>query len=185
MRDYALQEYAPFRSTTQLYTRQNAGAELNWRPNRQWNVGAAYGYERYDGMAADTNATNENSGKVFADWKPTSWMTARASYLYSARRYENYDNFTNVGSVYWPQGIAPVGTPNNVFQNPAYRQLMFADRDRNQAKLLVDVDLCTEAHRHAERRAAIRQLSEQCKSGFADDKLRRPREYKLRWCGHL
>ena len=59
------------------YTKQNAGADLNWRPTREWNLGAAYGYERYDWTRADVDVTNENSGKVFADWKP--WILAHGA----------------------------------------------------------------------------------------------------------
>ncbi len=81
-RTCAAAAYAPVSSLSISYTKQNAGAELNWRPIRQWNLGAAYGYERYDWTRADVDATNENSGKVFADWKPFSWVTARASWLY-------------------------------------------------------------------------------------------------------
>ena len=62
------------------YNKQNAGAELVGTPNRQWNLGAGYGWERYNWTRADANVTNENAGKVFADYKPWSWLLARASY---------------------------------------------------------------------------------------------------------
>ena len=45
------------------YVKQNAGAELNWRPTKEWNVNVGYGYERYDYTEADAGATNENSVK--------------------------------------------------------------------------------------------------------------------------
>ena len=83
--------YGPVQSISPSYTKQNAGGELTWRPWREWNIGAAYGFERYDWVRADANATNENSGKVYADWKPTRWITARASLLAASRRYETYD----------------------------------------------------------------------------------------------
>lgn len=130
-------DYAPFQNTTQSYLKQNAGADLNWHPTRQWNLGVAYGYERYDWYGADTNVTNENSGKIFADWKPISAVTMRSSYLYSQRRYDTYNDYTNVANVYWPNNTST----SSVTQNQSYRQLMFADRDRNQAKLYVDVKL--------------------------------------------
>jgi len=128
--------YPNWASLSQSYTRQNAAADLNWRPTRQWNLGVAYGYERYDWTRADADVTNEHSGKVFTDWKPTSWWTTRASYQYSARRYENYDNFTNVASVMWPTAIL---ASSGVTQNPAYRQMMYSNRDRNQAKFSTSV----------------------------------------------
>jgi len=119
------------------YTKQNAGAELNYHPNRQWNLGAAYGYERYDRTRADVDVTNENAGKVYADWKPTGGVTARASWLFAARRYDNYDNFNYLAHVMWPTAT----TANNVIQNQAYRQLNYADRDRSQGKFAVSIDL--------------------------------------------
>src|SRR5262249_31071487 len=56
--------YAPVSSLSVAYIKQNAGADLNWRPNREWNLGAAYGFERYTWKRADVDATNENSGKI-------------------------------------------------------------------------------------------------------------------------
>ena len=57
-----------------LYSSRTPVKSLNWRPTKEWNLGAAYGYERYDWTQADVNYTNENSGKVYADWKPMSWV---------------------------------------------------------------------------------------------------------------
>src|ERR1019366_10338498 len=47
------------------YTKQNAGEELTWRRTNQWNIGTAYGYERYNWSFADVDATNESSGRVY------------------------------------------------------------------------------------------------------------------------
>src|SRR5262249_39077996 len=95
---------APVQSISVSYTKQNAGSELNWRPSSMWNFGAIYGYERYDWTRTDVSSTQENSGKVYADWKPVSWITARASALAAERRYENYDYLGLVGSAQWPNG---------------------------------------------------------------------------------
>ena len=84
------------------YIKQNVGAEVTWRPVNSVNVGAAYGFERYDWTRADASSTTENSGKVYADWKPTSWITARASALFAERRAGNYDYLGNVGIFQWP-----------------------------------------------------------------------------------
>jgi len=134
-------DYAPFQAMYQSYTKQNAGVEETWRPTRQWNLGVAYNYEHTNWTNADATATHENSGKVFADWKPLSWVTTRASYQYSARRNENYNDFANLSSIYWPTAINGSTTvaASAVLTNQAYRNLMFADRDRNKAKLFVDV----------------------------------------------
>ena len=83
------------------YIKQNAGAELNWRPTKEWNLGAAYGFERYDWTRADVDVTNENSGKIYGDWKPMSWFTLRASGYSGARRYDNYNYHGNVGLFQW------------------------------------------------------------------------------------
>jgi len=122
-------------SLSMQYTKQNAGADLNWRPTQEWNLGAAYGFERYSWTQADVDATNENSGKVFVDWKPTNWFGVRSSGYYGSRRYENYDYYNNVGSIQFP-GTTPAG--NSFFYSPAYRQLMIDNRDRWKANVAVD-----------------------------------------------
>jgi MtrB/PioB family decaheme-associated outer membrane protein len=125
--------YAPVSSISISYTKQNAGAELNWRPIHQLNLGAAYGYERYDWTRADVDTTNENSGKVFADWKPFSWVTARASWLYAQRRYDTYNYLGFVGTNQWPNAGGNYST--------AYRQFYLDNRDRNKARFSVSVDV--------------------------------------------
>jgi Putative outer membrane beta-barrel porin, MtrB/PioB len=108
------------------------------------NIGGAYGYEHYDWTRADATSTGENSGKVYADWKPTSWITTRASALVSERRAENYDYLGNVGLFQWPgkptPNTIPAGMPNGTTNySPYYRQQYLDDRDRAQAKFAVDV----------------------------------------------
>jgi MtrB/PioB family decaheme-associated outer membrane protein len=127
--------FAPVRSLSASYTKQNAGAELNWRPSREWNLGAAYGFERYDRTRADVDVTNEHAGKFFADWKPMSGVTARASWLYSLRRYGNYDYLNFVGIAQWPDG----GTATRY--STAYRQFYLSNRDRNKGQLSLAVDV--------------------------------------------
>lgn len=136
--------YANVNTLSLGYIKQNAGAEATWRPVNSVNIGAAYGYEHYDWTRADASSTGENSGKVYADWKPTSWITARASGLVSDRRAENYNYLGNVGLFQWqgtptPNTIPP-GMPNGTTNySPYYRQLYLDDRDRAQAKFAVDV----------------------------------------------
>jgi len=136
--------YANVNTLSLGYIKQNAGAEATWRPVNSVNIGAAYGYEHYDWTRADASSTGENSGKVYADWKPTSWITARASGLVSDRRAENYNYLGNVGLFQWqgtptPNTI-PTGMPNGTTNySPYYRQLYLDDRDRAQAKFAVDV----------------------------------------------
>lgn len=136
--------YAPVNSLSLGYIKQNAGAEATWRPVNSVNIGAAYGFEHYDWTRADASSTGENSGKVYADWKPTSWITTRVSALVSERRAENYDYLGNVGLFQWPgkptPNTIPAGMPNGTTNySPYYRQLYLDDRDRAQAKFAVDV----------------------------------------------
>ena len=55
--------YAPVQSISTAYTKQNAGTELNWRPSSEWNLGAQYGYERYNWTRADVDATQDHRGE--------------------------------------------------------------------------------------------------------------------------
>jgi hypothetical protein len=126
---------APVQSISISYTKQNAVSELTWRPSREWNVGVTYGFERYSWVRADVNATNENSGKVYVDWKPTGWVTARASVLAAERRYDSYDYLAFVGTTQWPAGDAVTR------YSTAYRQFMFDNRDRIRAQASLAVDL--------------------------------------------
>ena len=127
--------YDPVNSLSLGYTKQNAGAEATWRPVNSVNIGAAYGYEHFDWTRADASSTAENSGKVYADWKPTSWITTRGSVLVSERRAGIYDYPNNVGFFQWP--FTP--QPNGANYSPYYRQLYLDDRDRVQGKFAVDV----------------------------------------------
>jgi Putative outer membrane beta-barrel porin, MtrB/PioB len=129
------QLYVPVNTLSLGYIKQNATAEATWRPVNSVNVGGTYGYERYDWTRADASSTTENSGKVYADWKPTSWITTRASALVSERRAGNYDYPGNVGFFQWP--FLP--QPNGANYSPYYRQLYLDDRDRAQGKFAVDV----------------------------------------------
>jgi MtrB/PioB family decaheme-associated outer membrane protein len=121
------------------YVKQDAGAELNWRPTKEWNVTAAYGYERYDYTEADAAATNENSVKLAVDWKPTGWVTARASGYYADRTEENYNYFLNVASIQFPTvgNYSPTGF--GYYYSPAYQQFFLDNRQRTKADFLVDL----------------------------------------------
>ena len=128
--------YAPVQTLSTAYTKQNFGGELNWRPSREWNFGAAYGFERYAWIRADTNATNENSGKAYVDWKPFRWITARASVLAAERRHDTYDYLQFVGSAQWPADAFDITR-----YSTAYRQSMFDDRDRIKAQASIAIDV--------------------------------------------
>ena len=116
------------------YTKQNISDELVWRPTREWTVGAAYGFERYDWTNYIASATNENSVKLFADWKPASWFTLRSSGSYANRTPDGYNlaAFTN--------NQFPGTSATNSFKfNPAYQVLMVDNRERWKANVAMDI----------------------------------------------
>jgi hypothetical protein len=122
------------------YIKQNAGAELNWRPSREWNVNGGVGYERYSYDRTDVNVTNEYSAKLSVDWKPTTWLTARTSGYFADRRYDTYNYNLFVSSIQFPAvpGFAPT-TSFFWFYAPAYQQFMFDNRDRTKANIAFDI----------------------------------------------
>jgi MtrB/PioB family decaheme-associated outer membrane protein len=137
--------YAPVHSLAISYTKQNAGDELVWSPDKHWNVGGGYGFERYNWSRADVNITNENSGKFFIDYKPWTWLTSRASWTGGERRYDNYNYMGYVGTFQW-LGVGgatncPAGISCNTQYSTAVRQFYLDNRDRNvfQYRLQMDV----------------------------------------------
>jgi hypothetical protein len=122
------------------YIKQNAGADLNWRPTKEWNLGVAYGFERYDWTRADVDVTNENSGKLYGDWKPFSWFTLRTSGSYGARTYDNYNYAGNVGLYQWSCPTIATCDSSEMYSS-TYRQLMIDNRDQWKANVSVDLDV--------------------------------------------
>jgi MtrB/PioB family decaheme-associated outer membrane protein len=133
--------YAPVSSVSMSYNKQNAAADLVWSPNRQWTIGTGYGYERYKWTRADTDVTHENSAKVFADWKPASWLTTRASWVVSDRHYNNYDYKGYVGNMQWSDPTCVTVAGCNTQYSTAMRQFYLDNRQRNVGKFSVAVDI--------------------------------------------
>jgi MtrB/PioB family decaheme-associated outer membrane protein len=123
--------YAPVNSLSISYTKQNVGDELVWSPDKHWTLGGAYGFERYNWTRADANITNENTGRLFIDYKPWTWLTSRASWNFGARRYDNYDYLGYVGTFQWQGGTCPTGAGCNTQYNQAMRQFYLDNRDRD------------------------------------------------------
>lgn len=133
--------YAPVNSLAISYTKQNAGADAVWSPTRQWNIGAGYGYERYDWTRADADVTHENSGKIFADYKPWSWLMARSSYVVSDRRYDTYDYRGNVGNFQWADPNCQTAAGCSTQYSTAMRQFYLDNRVRQIGKFSVSIDV--------------------------------------------
>lgn len=125
---------ASIRSLSMSYTKQTTASQLNWRPTREWNFTAEYGFEHnsYDRM--DAAATNENSGKLSADWKPASWATLRTSGYIADRRYSNYDHMT-LASYQFPTTTFPSSWTYLSNQ----RQMMLDNRRRTKANVGLDI----------------------------------------------
>ncbi|MFY9893197.1 MAG: MtrB/PioB family decaheme-associated outer membrane protein [Xanthobacteraceae bacterium] len=128
------------------YIKQNAGEELNWRPTKEWNFTAAGGWEGYNYTEADAGYTNEYSVKGSVDWKPFSWLTARASGFYSDRTAGNYNYLNNVAMFQYPVvgnytaqcAVITSGCGGWVYST-AYQQFMFDNRQRTKADFLLDI----------------------------------------------
>ena len=133
--------YAPVNSLSISYNKQNAAAELVYSPWRQFNVGAGYGFERYKWTRADADVTNENSGKVFADYKPYSWLMARSSYIVSDRRYDNYNYRGFVGNFQWADPGCQTAAGCSTQYSTAMRQFYLDNRVRQIGKFSVSVDV--------------------------------------------
>jgi MtrB/PioB family decaheme-associated outer membrane protein len=128
------------------YIKQNASEELNWRPTREWNFNVAGGWEGYNYSETDAGYTNEYSVKGSVDWKPTSWVTARASGSYADRIAGNYSYLNNVVPTqfpmvgnYTPQCAAYTPSCGSYVYQSAYQQFMFDNRQRTTANVLLDV----------------------------------------------
>ncbi len=95
---------------------------------------------------ADAGYTNEYSVKGSVDWKPTSWLTARASGFYSDRIAGDYSYLNNVAAIqfpivgnYTPQCATLTSSCGSWVYSSAYQQFMFDNRQRTKADFLVDV----------------------------------------------
>jgi MtrB/PioB family decaheme-associated outer membrane protein len=131
--------YAPTNPLMVGYIRQNGAAEVTWRPVNSVNIGSSYNFEHYDFTKFDASSTSENTGKVYADWKPVQWVTVRTSANYGERRASNYDYLGNVGNFQWFGTLPAVSNGSNYSEY--YRQFYLDDRNRTQARFQIDVDV--------------------------------------------
>jgi MtrB/PioB family decaheme-associated outer membrane protein len=132
--------YAPIRALSVSYTKQNAGGQLVWTPNRQWNLGVDYGYEQYKWTRESVDQTHENGGKAFVDYKPWSWLLARASWSVSDRHYDNY-SYRGFANIQWSDPACITPGSCNVQYNTAFRQFYLDNRQRQIGKFQVAIDV--------------------------------------------
>lgn len=109
----------PIRSTPKSYTRQNAGLDTSWHAFQSLTLKAGYEYERWGRGHRETDATNEHIAKAALDFKPLSWLLARASYRHGDRVFE--------------------GKYESGLEFAALRKFDQANRVRNLAETLVQV----------------------------------------------
>lgn len=79
---------SPIESHAHSYTKQNAGLDVSWHAFRTLTLKTGYEYERWHRPERETDATNEHIAKFALDFKPFSWLMARASYRYADRQFE-------------------------------------------------------------------------------------------------
>jgi MtrB/PioB family decaheme-associated outer membrane protein len=120
----------PRRNLSQAYTKQNANADLNWRPTRDLNLGVGYEFERYDRDRREVNVTSENGVKAYLDYRAADWARLRTSYEYLSRHYDTYD-YANF--VLW-QMSSSATNQNSWFM----RRYDMANRNRDKANLWID-----------------------------------------------
>jgi MtrB/PioB family decaheme-associated outer membrane protein len=116
------------RNLALAYTKQNASAELNWRPERWVTLGAIYAWEQYDRTRRDVNVTNEHSGKLYLDADVWEHGKLRSSVMYAVRRYRNYDAVAFVEDHGLGYSEVPVQT----------RKFDIANRNRIKAEAFMD-----------------------------------------------
>ena len=131
--------YTKVHSLSVSYTKQNGGADLDWRPSREWNLGVGYGYERYNWTRADADVTNEHTGKAFVDWKPWIWLATRASWSYSDRMYDNYNSTAN--SIFQWASTTCAAANCNTISSTAMRQFYLDNRARSKGQFSVAIDV--------------------------------------------
>ncbi|HEY7674045.1 MAG TPA: MtrB/PioB family decaheme-associated outer membrane protein, partial [Burkholderiales bacterium] len=119
------------RNLALAYTKQNAGAELNWRAFPWLTLGGIYGWEQYDRTRRDVNVTNEHWGKIYMDAELWGGAHARANAMYAVRRYDKYDV------------VALVEDPGLLFSEnlEAMRKFDIANRNRIKAEAFVDIPI--------------------------------------------
>jgi MtrB/PioB family decaheme-associated outer membrane protein len=113
-------EQVPVTRARQSYSKLNINDEVKWRATKQLTVGGGYFFERYAYTNGEIDHSNESAGKIFVDHTPWKWLTTRTSYLYSQRRYGEYED-------------------TGVLQTRPMRLFFIANRDRHKAQSMMEI----------------------------------------------
>ena len=111
----------PFENQRYSYRKQNAGADVQWRP-RPVSVKLAYDWERWDrdDTEREVDRTDEHTAKVSLDMTPLDWLLLRTSYSHSWRDGTEYNQVVDL-------------------QLPALRKYDMADRERDRVEFLAQI----------------------------------------------
>ncbi len=111
----------PFENQQYSYRKQNAGADVQWRP-RPVSVKLAYDWERWNrgDTEREVGRTDEHTAKVSLDMTPLDWLLLRTSYAHSWRDGTDYAQVVDL-------------------QLPALRKYDMADRERDRVEVLAQI----------------------------------------------
>jgi len=119
------------------YTKQNAGADVTFRPFQPLSLKTGYEWERWDrDDAREVTVTNEHTVKGGADLTPWSWLLVRGSYAKSWRDGGAYNPFAHLAHTVAPEeleGAIPAS------QFPLLRKFDEADRVRDKVTTLAQI----------------------------------------------
>ncbi|NJD67594.1 MAG: hypothetical protein C3F12_08060 [Candidatus Methylomirabilota bacterium] len=79
---------SPIANVPKSYTKQNAGMDISWHALRTLTLKTGYEYERWNRDNRETDVTDEHIAKAALDFKPFSWLSARASYRHGDRQFK-------------------------------------------------------------------------------------------------
>ncbi|MFZ5737352.1 MAG: MtrB/PioB family decaheme-associated outer membrane protein [Pseudomonadota bacterium] len=121
----------PRRALSMSYTKQNAAAEMQWRPERWVTLGGSAAWEQWDRSRRDADVTNEFIGRLTADFRIHDVATLRTSGQYSERRYNNYDGQQMSLDTYY--------LASNTGTSFLMRKFDMANRDQLKANAFLDI----------------------------------------------
>ena len=112
----------PIHNHPYSYTKQNASADLGWRPVRPVSLKGGYTWEnwRHDRNQREVGETDEHGPRASVDVTPNDWLLLRTSYAHTWRDGSNYDQVSEA-------------------QLPLLRKYDMADRTRDRVDVLAQV----------------------------------------------
>jgi MtrB/PioB family decaheme-associated outer membrane protein len=127
----------PVASSRFSYTKQNAGADVAWRPLTPISTKVGFEWEQWnrDNDHREAPLTNDYTPKIALDYTPVDWLLLRASYAYTWRRISGYNTFAHLSHTVLEEETLQEEIPQS--QSTLLRKYDEANRDRNRADLLL------------------------------------------------